>query len=141
MEINITKLSQESHSLSVRRKDLSEESVALNIRSFLRHDLALETELPIPLGFWSSAAHGTPLHGLSIKSPDIALAESLAGPIQTLMRVDANEDTYFQTLHRIQPKHITPDITSRIRARGKQLLRHWKATNRGQTMQILWSET
>lgn len=61
MDIIFTKISDEQHSVTVRRTDDSEDSTVLNSRSFLRHDLAhlaVESEVPLTKGFWGCVAAG-----------------------------------------------------------------------------------
>ena len=101
MQIIFTKISDEQHSLSVRRADDSTDLAVLNSRSFLRHDLAhlaVESELPLANGYWGSVASGAALSGKGMSGPELALAESLAGPVQTLMRLDSNLDKYVYVL-------------------------------------------
>lgn len=143
MEITFEKISDEEHGVRIRRDDGSEEASVLNSRSFLRHDmahLAVETELPIALGYWGSVARGASLSGLEIRGPDIVLAESLAGPVQTLMRVEADEDKFYRTLNYIIPRLATRDLACRIRERGRRLQGHWRGTPYGEEMLLTWND-
>lgn len=141
MEILFTKLSNEEHSLRIRRADGSTEESILNSRSFLRHDLAhfaVETEVPLEKGFWGSVAEGASLAGTDIKGPDIATAEALSGPVQTLMRVEAETEKYMYVLQRVRPQSATNELAARIREKGRQLQGHWKATPYGESMTLEW---
>jgi hypothetical protein len=143
MDIFLTKVSDSQHRVRVRRADASEAVAQLSSRSFLRHDLAhlaVEAELPIVRGYWGSVANGAALDGLSIRGPDILLAESLAGPTQTLMRKDADVATFFAVLNRVRPDLITRELAARIQAHGRQLEGHWRATPYGGEMAVHWHD-
>ena len=49
-------------------------------------------EIPLNAGYWGSVSAGAALDGKSLAGDEIAIAESLAGPIQTLIRTDAGID-------------------------------------------------
>lgn len=141
MDIVFTKLSDVEHKVSIRRADDSEESTWLNSRSFLRHDLAhfaVESEIPIPRGYWGSVACGASLDGMMIRGSDILLAETLAGPVQTLMRTEADAAHFFSVLVRIQPELISEELAARIHAHGRRLEGHWQATPYGGEMRVNW---
>ena len=143
MKIVFTKLSDIEHSVRVVRNDGSVDSSVLNSRSFLRHDLAhfaVETELPITAGYWGTVANGAPLAGNEFSGPDIAKAESLAAPIQTLMRLEANEERYFAVLAHVVPDLATEELAARIKERVRKLLGHWKATAYGENMEFEWDK-
>ncbi len=142
MEILFKKISDQEHALTVRRPDGSSESVILNSRSFLRHDLAhlaVELELPLTGGFWGSVANGAALGGEEfVAGTDIALAESLAGPIQTLLRTKADTEQFLGVLNRVCPERASWDLAARIRERGRRLQGHWQATPYGEDMLVRW---
>lgn len=143
MEIVFGKISSDEHSVRVIRADGSEDFTRLNSRSFLRHDLAhlaVEIETPISRGYWGSVAAGASLAGTEIRGPDILIAESLAGPAQTLMRVEASDAEFFASLSRIRPELISKDVAGRIREKGRQLQGHWRATPFGGEMKLHWQE-
>ena len=143
MEILFTKISDQEHTLTVRRQDGSSESVVLNSRSFLRHDLAhlaVELELPITGGFWGSIASGSSLKGSEFKSEDMALAEALAGPVQTLLRTKGDTEQFLGVLNRVCPESASWDLAARIRERGRRLQGHWQATPYGEEMLVRWDE-
>ncbi|MDA1369686.1 MAG: hypothetical protein O2971_02855 [Proteobacteria bacterium] len=69
------------------------EETTFDSRRFLRHDLALlavEGEIPLHGGYWGSVAAGHLGDGKAMRGRDIILAESPAGPIQILMRIEAD---------------------------------------------------
>lgn len=141
MQILLRKLTRDLHSLCVIRRDGSSESRTLNSRSFLRHDLAhyaVEAELPIHAGYWGSVARGASLSGEGLQGPDIELAESLAGPVQTLMRLNAEPMQYLKMLYRVQPECASASFALRLHDRVRQLNGHWQGTPYGSTMCIEW---
>lgn len=143
MEIVFTKISDQEHSVRIRRSDGSEDTAVLNSRSFLRHDLAhlaVESEVPLALGFWGSVAQGASLKEPEIDSPEIMIAESLAGPVQTLMRIEADKERYYSLLLQIRPELASEDLASRIQQRCRKLLGHWKATPYRGEMVLKWDE-
>ena len=140
MEISIKKISDEAHSVQVTRSDGSQDRIRLNSRSFLRHDFAhfaVEAEVPLRLGYWGSVAGGCSLGG-DIDSPEIWLAESLAGPVQTLIRRDAPVNDYLAVLERHLADRASLDLAQRIHERARQLRGHWRATPYGETMSVFW---
>ena len=141
MEIRITKISDEAHAVQVNRRDASSEQIELNSRSFLRHDFAhfaVEHEIPLRAGYWGSVANGAALGG-EIESPEIWLAESLAGPVQTLIRKDSPVARYLEVLERVVPDRATSDLAERIYNCGRRLTGHWRATPYGEFMIIHWA--
>ena len=142
MKILITKLSDEEHKLRVERGDGSADEAVLNSRSFLRHDLAhlaVELEVPLKGGFWGSVAGGNQLDGSDFGA-DIGVAEKLSGPVQTLMRTEADVDSYEKVLQYHVPQLASRDMAQRICERIRQLRGHWKATPFGATMELEWQE-
>ena len=141
MQIIFTKNSDQEHTVQIQRKDGSNEQAVLNTRSFLNHDLAhlaVELEVPLALGYWGSVAAGSALDGMAIKGADIVVAESLAGPVQGLIRDDADSKTFLDLLSRIQPELVTEDLANRIFERCRQLKGHWRATPFGDLMILEW---
>ncbi len=146
MEIVFSKVSDQQHAVTVRRADGSEESEVFNSRSFLRHDLAhlaVEIEIPLPSGYWGLVAAGAPLASSDsdageFQGGDMATAEALAGPVQTLMRIKADTEQFRNALARVNPDWDTDDLATRIRERGRRLQGHWQATPYGGEMVLQW---
>ena len=116
MEIVFTKLSDERHSVRVHREDGTVETVELDSRSFLRHDLAhlaVESELGLEGGVWGSVARGGSLTGAGLDGADMGLAETVSGPVQTLMRTRASAPEIHQVLTRVAPTVATEDLAER----------------------------
>ena len=143
MVIILSKISNQQHSVRIQRLDKSQDKAILNSRSYLRHDLAhlaVETEVPLSKGYWGSVASGASLSGMEIRGPEIMLAEALSGPVQTLMRVEADIDKYEEVLERVLPELASDDLARRIWDKARRLQGHWKATNFGREMAIQWPE-
>lgn len=141
MRIRFWKISDERHRVEVERADGTTESVELVSRSFLRHDLAhlaIEIELPIRKGYWGCVAAGASLSGDGVAGDEAQLAESLAGPAQTLMRIDAGPDSYYQLLQKLVPAGTARDLAVRVHERVRQLRGHWRATAYGGEMELVW---
>lgn len=141
MRIVITKISQDEHKIEVHRQDGSQESAILNSRSFLRHDFAhfaVEAEIPIKMGYWGLVAAGASLSGEGIAGKDIALAETMAGPVQTLIRTKAEPDRYLEILQRSLPQFASFELAERIFNRARSLTGQWRATPFGSSMSIAW---
>ncbi len=142
MRIAFTKISDERHAVTVTRADGTSESVEVETRDFLRHDLAhfaIELELPIRKGYWGCVASGASLTGEGVAGSDARLAESLAGPIQTLFRIEAGPGDYAELLGRFWPTD-SEDLAARVHERIRQLRGHWKATPYGGEMELIWPE-
>jgi hypothetical protein len=143
MHIAFTKISDERHAVTITRTDGTSESVEVETREFLRHDLAhfaIESELPIRKGFWGCVAAGASLAGDGVAGSDAALAESLAGPIQTLFRIDAGLDAYRELLGGSESTSGGQDLAARVHERVRQLRGQWRATPYGGQMELDWLE-
>ena len=144
MEIELVKVSDEVHRVGVRRADGSEETVELDSRSFLRHDLAhfaTELELGLAEGVWGSVAGGGSLSGEGLDGVDMALAETVSGPMQTMMRTGADSAEIHDVLARVAPEVATADLAERLHFRMRALAGHWASVNYGDTMVLHWPES
>lgn len=92
MQIELTGLNPRQHRFRIVRADGSTESVELETRSMLAHDLAhyaVERVLGLTRGFYGSLASGASLAELSGRAmpwpagTELAYAESLVGPLQS----------------------------------------------------------
>jgi hypothetical protein len=141
VEVRFTKLSDQRHAVTVVRDDGSTERVELDSRSFLRHDLAhfaVEGELGISGGVWGSVAVGGSLAGEGLDGAEVGFAESLAGPVQTLMRVGAGPEQYLAVLEQVTPDQASADRGARLHERIRQLSGHWRSTPYGGDMVLAW---
>lgn len=143
MRIVFSRISDERHSVSVARTDGTCERIEADSREFLRHDLAhfvIESELPIRRGYWGCVAAGASLAGEGVTGVDAQLAESLAGPIQTLFRIEAGPEAYSKLFKELLPATGSHDLAARVYERVRQLRGHWKATPCGEEMELVWPE-
>jgi hypothetical protein len=143
VRIVFTKISDEKHAVAITRTDGSSEIVEVETRGYLRHDLAhfaIELELPIRGGYWGCVASGASLTGEGVAGSDARLAETLAGPIQTLFRTDAGPDAYGELLKEVTATSGRQDLAARVYERVRQLRGHWKATPYGSEMELVWPE-
>ena len=144
MHIAFTQIADQKHAVTITRTDGTSESVEVETREFLRHDLAhfaIELELPIRKGYWGCVASGASLSGEGVAGGDARLAESLAGPIQTLFRIEAGPDAYLELLGRFSQTNGSQDLAARVHERVRQLRGHWKATPYGGQMDLVWPES
>ncbi len=143
MIIRFTKLSDEEHRIEVQRQDGSRDQTTLNSRSFLRHDFAhliVEECVGLQQGFWGSLAGGASLDGAGIGGPEIQLAEALAAPVQTLMRLESPLEKYHATLAYVLPDRDCTELAQQVHERVRQIEGHWRATAYGETMELEWQE-
>lgn len=143
MRITLTKISDQRHLVTIVRADGTSESVELETREFLRHDLAhfaIEVELPIRLGYWGCVATGASLAGEGVAGNEALLAENLAGPIQTLFRIEAGPESYVKLLGAVAERSGAEDLPARVYERVRQLRGRWKATPYGGQMELVWPE-
>jgi hypothetical protein len=143
VRITFDKISDERHVVTVTRADSTSESVELESRELLRHDLAhfaIESELPIRRGFRGCIASGASLSGQGVAGSEAELAESLAGPIQTLFRTNAGLNAYAELLARFSPTSGVQDLAARVHERVRQLRGLWKATPYGGRLELVWPE-
>lgn len=141
--MTFTKLSDERHALSVVRADQSVDHIELDSRSFLRHDLAhfaVEVELEIRHGFWGSVAAGAALDGTALDGDQLSLAEEIAGPMQTMMRLNADPDMIRSVLDRVAPELSSDEAARRIHERLRHLRGRWRATPYRGEMTLSWPD-
>jgi hypothetical protein len=143
VRITFVKISDDRHIVKIARDDGTSESIELASRSFLRHDLAhfaIELELPIRRGYWGCVACGASLSGEGVAGSEAKLAESLAGPIQTLIRIDAGPNAYLGLLRKSLSTRASDDLADRVHERVRKLRGHWRATPCGGQMELVWPE-
>jgi hypothetical protein len=143
LRILLTKLSDDRHRLAIERDDASTESVELETRSFLLHDLvhyAVEAEAKIDDGFWGLLARGTTLAELSDRtmatpiSPGIALAEKLVGPMQSVWNDRLAPELYMEHARGL----VDDGFVDRVRERLRRLTGHWRSVPVRQVMELTW---
>ena len=141
MEVRFTKLSDARHSVDATRVDGSTDRVEVDSRSFLNHDfahLAVEAELELEHGFWGSVAAGAPLAGVGLEGDEISLAERLAGPVQTLLRVGAGAAEIQAALANLAPDIVGDQTGAGVHEQLRRLVGQWRATPYRREMVISW---
>jgi hypothetical protein len=143
MKVAFVKLSDQRHTVRVERNDGTNESVELDSRSFLRHDLvhfAVELELGLTAGVWGSVAGGGSLSGNGLNGADMDVAETISGPMQTMMRTGADAEEIRDMLVRVTPERGSLDLAQRLHARLRSLAGQWAATPYRGEMTLEWPE-
>jgi hypothetical protein len=143
MKVAFVKLSDQHHTVRVERNDGTNQSVELDSRSFLRHDLAhfaVELELELTAGVWGSVAAGGSLSGGELDGADMDLAETISGPMQTMMRTGADAQEIHDVLARVAPEVGSLEVAQRLHARLRSLAGQWAATPYRGEMTVEWPE-
>ncbi len=83
---------------------------------------------------------GASLTGEGIAGDEARLAETLAGPIQTLMRIDAGPDAYLELLRKVSPTGDGHDLAARVHERVRQLRGPLEGNAHGGEMALEWPE-
>lgn len=141
MEVIFAPKTPTRHTVTVRRADGTVETVELDTKDFLRHDLAhlvVESVLGIDDGVWGSVAAGASLNGDGLDRAGVARAERIAGPMQTLMRVAAGPDAILAVLAEIAPDDATAHVADRLHEGFRAVAGHWNATRHGGEMHLTW---
>ena len=68
------------------------------------------------------------------------LAETISGPMQTMMRTAADADQIHDVLARVAPDVGSLDLAERLHARLRSLVGLWAATPYGGEMTLEWPE-
>jgi hypothetical protein len=155
MQIRLTKLDNDHHRLEIARDDGSRESLTLETRSYLLHDLlhlAVETEAGLQTGFWGCLARGKTLAdmndrtGQSMKehSADMATIEQAVGALTGAAKgvdaatVLAGLQRWLAATERPLPAWLDEAFIVRVQERMRKLMGHWRATPFGQAMEVRW---
>lgn len=154
MHVLLTKVSDLRHRIEVIRNDGSREKAEVETRSLLVHDFvhyAVESIAGMTSGFFGMLAAGAPLGQLNDAQatwdPDsqIGLAESIVGPMQSVMkgRADAAEllaglDSMFIATGKKLPAWVTPDFIAQVEAEYRRLWGAWKATPYSGQLVLVW---
>lgn len=138
VKIVFTKLSDQRHAVRVERSDGKSESIELDSRRFLH--FAVELELGLSEGVWGSVARCGSLSGSGLDGDDMALAETISGPMQTMMRTSADATEIHDVLARVAPAIGSTDLAERLHARLRAFAGRWAATPYGGEMELMWPD-
>jgi ribosomal protein S18 acetylase RimI-like enzyme len=147
MRIELRRLSDERHRLTVVRSDGARAERELETRSTLLHDLvhlAVEAEARIEDGFWGRLAAGADFDDLTREaeaptSPGLWLAESLVGPMQAVWKQRLDPERYVQQARRAAP-FVDRAFVDRVLARIRALWGRWRATPFHETLELEWAD-
>lgn len=150
MRILMTRTSPDRHRFAVVRSDGTTESADLETRSMLVHDLvhyAVEMEVPFRDGFYGQLASGNSLANLNDptkpwpEGTEIAAAESLVGPLQTMLKGGSFDAADARAKFELFSKDVPAvDLLARIGARFRAVHGHYLATRFGETLELEWPE-
>lgn len=149
MRILMTRTSPDRHRFAIVRADGSTESVDLETRSLLLHDLvhyAVEMEVPLRTGFYGLLAIGKRLSELSdTKQPwptgtEVAKAESLVGPLQSMLKGNFDPVAARAQFAVFSQDPPSVELLGRIGERFRAVYGKYNATRFGETLELEWPE-
>ncbi|HUQ01746.1 MAG TPA: hypothetical protein VM261_04585 [Kofleriaceae bacterium] len=155
MQIELHKISEQRHALTIVRADGTRERVECETRSFLQHDLlhyATEAEAGVDVGFWGRLAAGATLAELNDKAlqgslydqPAMLVVEQIVGALTGAIKGRSPDDVVngLQQLAEAQqiamPAWLTAAFVERVQARMRGLVGRWNATPFGTSMTLPW---
>jgi len=159
LKIQFTKLSDERHRFAYARADGSGETVELETRSFLTHDLvhfAIESEAKLKDGFFGGLAAGktyADLSGKGIAGKGMAAdmpretlqIEIVVGPMASVVQNNVEPThfvsalkSYFAVQDMEVPAWLTAEFVSAVRERFRDLMGRWKATPFSETLYLIF---
>ncbi len=146
----MTRTNPDRHRFAVVRTDGTTELADLETRSMLLHDLvhyAVEMEVPFREGFYGLLAQGKRLSELNDPTQpwpagtDIAAAESLVGPLQTMLKTgDFDASTARAKFEMFRPDPPPVEMLERIGRRFRAVHGRYLATRFGETLELEWPE-
>jgi hypothetical protein len=153
LTVRLTRLSPTHHRMSHVRSDGSGETVELETRSTLRHDLlhfALETEAGLEESFFGLLAKGATMAALAGKGmeafapgAEIGMTERIVGPMSGVAYGNVEIPAFLDSVRSFlaaqgerPPEWLTPDLVARVKERYRRLFGQWKATAFGDTMEL-----
>jgi len=147
LTIALTRISPTHHSFSVVRADGSSESVELETKSALVHDLAhfaLESEAGLLQSFYGRLASGTAYGQLTMASAggeELLATERIVGGLQGMLKQALPVDRFLAAMGDAFAAHgerlppwCTPTLIARVQERMRQLNGEWRALPFGETM-------
>ncbi|MDH5672644.1 MAG: hypothetical protein OEZ06_10875 [Myxococcales bacterium] len=146
MRVLFTKIADARHRVQVLREDGFSETVELETRSFLLHDLAhyaVEAEARLERGFYGLLAAGVSLERLNDRDQEpvdeqLMLAERLAAPMQSVFRQRLSRERYLQQAQGLGVDFVCEAFVDAVLERLRHLTGHWKATPYRAPMQLDW---
>lgn len=156
MRIRFRRLSETRHVLTIVRDGDAPQSIELETRSTLLHDLlhyAVEAEARHDGGFWGALARGETLADLNAREASVGVAaaasalaevELIVGALHGLTHGHAAHEV-FSGLTRYAasrevplPEWVTSQFVAGVAERLRRLRGKWNATPFGETMELPW---
>lgn len=154
MHFLLTRLTDERHRVEVIRADGTREKLELETRGVLLHDFvhyAIESIAGMTSGYFGTLAAGAALQQVNDRGatwdPDsqVGLAESIAGPMQDLVRglsdsraVLATLDRMFSATRKQRPEWISSIFIGQVEREYRRLDAAWKTTPAGGQLLLVW---
>lgn len=155
MRIELRKISDAEHDLTVVRPGGARETVRCESRSTLVHDLlhyAAEREAGVATGFWGTLAAGRTLADMNDRTgvalgaagPDVMAVERIVGPLTGAVKGAAPDALarrladYLAEAGDPAPAWLTPAFVAAVQERMRQLLGAWRAVAYGEALALDW---
>ena len=156
LTLRFTRLSPTHHQFEYRRPDGSGETIEMETRSLLVHDLvhyAVESEAGLRGSFYGLLAkiggyEELTVNGGAALGGEVAITERIVGALQGALKGDEFDgeafasamSDYLELYGDRPPRWLTADMLARARERLRQLTGRWNATPFGETMELAWDQ-
>jgi len=155
VRIELRKISDTEHDLTVVRPGGPRETLRCETRSTLVHDLlhyAAEREAGVATAFWGTLAAGRTLADMNDRTgvalgaagPEVMAIERIVGPLTAAAKGAAPEALarrlaeYLAETGDPAPPWLTPAFVAAVQERMRQLLGAWRAVPYGQALSLEW---
>jgi hypothetical protein len=152
LTLRFTRVSPTHHRFEYRRPDGSGETIEMETRSLLLHDLvhyAVESEAGLRGSFYGLLAkiggyQELIVNGGAALGGEVAITERVVGALQGALKDDDFDGgafadamaNYLDLYDERPPRWLTPESVTRVRERLRQLNGRWNATPFGETMEL-----
>lgn len=153
LHIGLTKVSPTHHRFQYSRNDGTGESIELETKTFLFHDLlhfAVEIEAGLHDSFYGLLAKSKnytslskPLDSQSFSSDEIGVTERVVGGLTGFLKSGTEPDHFISIMQSMfdatdepLPNWLTPEFVSQVQERMRKLLGEWNGTPFGETMRL-----
>ena len=152
LTLRFTRISPTHHRFEYRRADGTGETLEMESRSLLTHDLvhyAVETEAGLKGSFYGILARiggyeELTVNGGAALGGEVAITERVVGALQGAMATEdldpdafvAQVTDFLDIYDERAPRWFTPEFVLAVRERLRQLTGRWKATPFGETMEL-----
>lgn len=155
MHIELRKISDKQHELTVVRDDGQRESTTCETRSTLVHDLlhyAAEREARVRTGFWGTLAAGRSLADMNDRggaalgpaATGVMAIERIVGPLSAALKGAPPDElaprlrVFLTDTGHAAPDWLTPSFVAAVQARMRALLGAWRAVAYGDALILDW---